>query len=120
MIPLYFPAPRVSEKDTLMYYDGDLLVLANLGEDAHRVMGVALLGSQKESPFLIVEITPEQERRLLQNEVTLQKLCLECLPPNGLGAYRLTEYYADVWELTPLSAIPEDDLPGDVTLTRLP
>lgn len=120
MSVLYFPAPRVSEEDTLIYYDGDLLVLADLGDDAHRVMGVALFSSEKGNPFLVVEITPEQERRLMANEVTLRKLCLECLPPNGLGAYRLTEYYADVWELMPITEIAEDDLPGDVTLRRMP
>ena len=79
-------------------------------------MAVALLTSKKLDPYLVVEITPEQEVRLLNNTVTLRALCLECLPPHGLGVYYLTEYYAPVWELTVLEDIIEDYLPGDVPL----
>lgn len=120
MSTLFVTAPEAPQKEVLMYYNGDLLVLANLDDDAHRVLAVALLSKENSDPFLVVEITPEQERRLLNNKVTLRGLCLECLLPSGLGVYRLTEYYAPIWELTPLSEIAEDDLPGNVMLTRLP
>lgn len=112
----FFPAPEITKDNTLIYYDGPLLVLANVGDDGHRIMAVALLSSKNQDPYLVVEITPEQEARLLNNTVTLRALCLECQPPHGLGVYYLTEYYAPVWELTALSEIIEDYLPGDVPL----
>lgn len=113
-------APTISEADTLVYYNGPLLVLASLGDHGNRVMAAALKPLQSQDSFLVVEITSEQERRLLANEVTLRALCLECLPPQGLGVYHLREFYSAVWELTPMASIAEEDLPGDTPLRRMP
>lgn len=114
METLFFDHPgEIAEHDELMYYNGPLLFFMTLGDDGNRVMCVALPEVGKVFPHLVVEVRPEQEIRLLRSLVTLRKLCLECVAPQGLGAYFLVDSESDVWELQPLASIPQEYLPGD-------
>ncbi len=117
MKALFFDHPGpILKGDELMYYNGPLLFFMTLGADGNRVMCVALEEVGSTFPHLVVEVRPEQETRLLRSLVTLQQLCLECVAPQGLGAYFLVDSESDVWELQPLASIPEEYLPGDVYL----
>lgn len=98
-----------------MYYDGPLMVLVTLGE-GHRVLGIMLDRGELKDSFMLVELTEDQEKRLLSNGVTLRNLYLECLAPGGLGAYYLDDINAPVWNLESVSTIAEDNLPGNVFL----
>lgn len=117
MEPLFFDNPgQIAEHDELMYYNGPLLYFMTLGHDGNRVLCVALEDTDKAWPYLVVEVTQEQEQRIRSSQVTLRRVCLECVVPAGLGAYFLVDSSSDVWELHPLATIPEDYLPGDVPL----
>lgn len=109
-----FPSPTIGEDETLMYYDGPLLILVTLGE-GHRVLGIMLDRGEKD-PFLLVELTADQEKRLLNNTATLRSLCLESIAPGGLGAYHLDDFNESTWTLERLDSIDEENMPGDVCL----
>ncbi len=118
MEPLFVDNPGpIAEHDELMYYNnGPLLFLMTLGPEGNRVLCVALQETPQALPHLVVELTSQQEERLLRNLVPMQSLCLECVSPPGLGAYFLVDSSSDVWELRPLSTIPVEYLPGEVYL----
>lgn len=110
------PIPDSGDEGMLCYYDGPLMYLTHIGDVQNRVFVVRIFGNPSQDPCLVAEITDSQEQRLLASTVTLRALCLECLPPNGLGVYHVPDSNDLVWELRPLLSIEEDWLPGDVVL----
>lgn len=98
-----------SGDDVLAYYDGPLIFwLPFLGR---RLLTFALPDDAGHHPFLVLEVTEAQAQAFLTNKLTARRICLE-----ATQAWLMPDYGADVLELAPLVAIPENWLPGDVML----
>lgn len=95
--------------DVLIYYDGPLLFFLPVPEQ--RLLAIALPADAGTCPFLVVELTEEQARAMLANEVTLRSVVLA-----ASGAWFMPDYGADSLVLEPRTSIPQAWLPGDVRL----
>lgn len=98
-----------SPHECLLYYDGPLLFWLP-AQDKH-LLAIALLEEKSPWPFLIVELSAAQADAVKSNELTLQRATLE-----AKSWHLLPDYGADELEFVPLSEVPPDWLPGDVTL----
>ena len=95
--------------DVLVYYDGPQLFW--LPCDGRRLLAFALPAGGR-WPFLVVELTDAQAAAVETSGLTLRAACLA-----AVGRWLLADYDAQPLVLEPVLTIPEDWLPGDVTLT---
>ncbi len=97
-------------EETLLYYDGPLLFW--LPVEGRHLLAVALFEEDDAAwPFLVSELSAETAAALKANELTLQRAVLD-----ALAWYFLADYDAEVLDFEPVQQVPEDWLPGDVTL----
>ncbi len=98
-----------SGDEVLAYYDGPLLFW--LPVPGRRLLTVMLPYEADRMPALVVELSEEQAGAMLANEVTMRSVVL-----SAKAAWHMADYSADTLVLTGVDHIPEEWLPGDVTL----
>ncbi len=98
-----------SGDDVLAYYDGPLLFW--LPVPGRRLLVVMLADEETRMPALVVELSEEQACAMLANQVTMRAVVLA-----AQAAWYMADYGADTLVMTAVDHIPDEWLPGDVTL----
>jgi hypothetical protein len=98
--------------DVLVYYDGPQLFWLPCPDRRLLAFGLPNGGRW---PFLVVELTDDQAAAVESNQLTLRAACLA-----AAAKWLMPDYDAADLMLEPLAALPDDWLPGDVTLAPVP
>lgn len=113
MSVLHLDIPRAERPfggaDVLAYYDGPLLMW--LPHAQQRLLAIALPDEAGIWPFLVAQLDDDLASQLVGNRLTVRAAVLR-----ATQHYFIHDYGAERLELRPLRVIPQEWLPGDVTL----